>query len=118
MVIDDARCQKYHQEVRIIRDQLLESLLRHYISGEETDKRESIKRTAGEIKFGLDMLSPSSFGMLINNFMVSAHDIRFLATDIVLHKKELPQDFTLINVLRLNAERRRMQVSTLLMAKR
>ena len=103
VVIDDARCQKYHQEVRIIRDQLLESLLRHYISGEETDKRESIKRTAGEIKFGLDMLSPSSFGMLINNFMVSAHDIRFLATDIVLHKKELPQDFTLINVLRLNA---------------
>ena len=103
MVIDDARCQKYHQEVRIIRDQLLESLLRHYISGEETDKRESIKRTAGEIKFGLDMLSPSSFGMLINNFMVSAHDIRYLATDIVLHKKELPQDFTLINVLRLNA---------------
>lgn len=102
-VIDDARKQKYHDEVKSMRDEMLTALQHFYISGEENDKREEIRRTAGEMKFGLDMLSPSSFGMLINNFMVSSHDLRYLATDIVLHKKELPQDFTLINVLRLNA---------------
>lgn len=86
-VIDAARKQKYYDEVQCMRDEMLAALQHFYISGEEKDKREEIRRTAGEIKFGLDMLSPSSFGMLINNFMVSAHDLRYLATDIVLHKK-------------------------------
>lgn len=103
VVIDDARQQKYYSELVNIRDYILQLLLRFYVSGEETDKREDLRRIAGEMKFGLDMLSPSCFGKLINSFMVNAHDIRYLASDIVLHKKELPQDFTLVNVLRINA---------------
>lgn len=103
MVIDQARKQRYYDDVKSMRDEILTALQHFFISGEESDKREEIRRTAGEIKFGLDMLSPSSFGKLINHFMISAHELRYLATDIVLHKKELPQDFTLINVLRLNA---------------
>lgn len=103
VVIDQARKQRYYDDVKSMRDEILTALQHFFISGEESDKREEIRRTAGEIKFGLDMLSPSSFGKLINHFMISAHELRYLATDIVLHKKELPQDFTLINVLRLNA---------------
>lgn len=103
LVIESARLQKYDKEASEIRAELLDVLKQYYVSSDIAEKQAEAQRVAGEISFSLDLMTPAAFGSMINEFMVQPDEIRNIVSDILRHKKETPVDFTMVNVIRLNA---------------
>lgn len=104
--LDAARKDKYGRELQEISTQLLEALTVYYVP---TDDAEQIRRTQQVLtrtRLDLDVLfgrAPEAFGRTIQALMLEPHQIRRIASDIIVHRTKIPVDHTPINNIRRQA---------------
>ena len=105
-VLEAARREKYLNELKAIRNEMLAKLNTYY---EPENKEENNARTrtiAGEIRRRLDSQigkKPEIFGYIIDQLMIPVGDLRQIAYDIVILKTETPKDFNEVILIRTQA---------------
>ena len=104
--LDQARFNKYFDELQTIKSSVMGKLASYYIPEDQVNKKNYAKRVAGEVRLSLDFLfgkDASALGMIINEFMVHPIEIRKIVYDIVELHRYMPVDMSAINMIRFNA---------------
>lgn len=102
-VLDDARKERYMQQLREIRNEIVSRLSVYYESEDKGDNNVKIRKITGDIKLKTEFAfgeKPELFGRIIDNLMVSSTDIRSIAYDIMVRHIEEPQSVSSIKMIR------------------
>lgn len=102
-VLDDARLIKYFGRLAKIRDNMLAKLQVYHEPEDIEQNNRRIHDIIGNIRLELDShigSAPEIFGYIIDRLMIHAGDIRKIAYDIIILKKETPKDFNEIILIR------------------
>lgn len=102
-VLDSARKNKYLDELRRIKQGMLQSLNAYYEPEESEAKNERVRQIASDIRRSLTLSvgsQPEIFGQIIDRLMVPVSDLRAIAYDIIICHTDTPKDFSNINFIR------------------
>ena len=102
-VLDDARRERYMQQLIEIRDEILNRLNVYYESDNKAENNVKIRKITGDIKLKTEFAfgeRPERFGRIIDNLMVSSADLRSIAYDIIVRHIEEPQSVSSIKMIR------------------
>lgn len=105
-VLDDARRDRYAQELTSIRNDVANKLNAYYEPDDPEKNNERVRKIIGDIKIGTDFKfgsNPELFGRIIDNMMVSPADLRTIAYDIIIRHVEVPQSVSSIITIRASA---------------
>lgn len=104
--LDAARRNKYSKELLDIGTQLLDALSVYYVPTDDAEQIQRTQQILARTRLDLDVLfgrAPEAFGRTIQALMLEPHQIRRVASDIIVHKTKLPVDHTPINNIRRGA---------------
>lgn len=104
--LDDARRERHTERLRTLCRRTEAKLAVYYEDEDNVKKNERIRRVIGDIRRSLDFSvgkHPEIFGRIIDSLMLPVGDIRRLAYDIVILKKETPKDLNEIMLIRTMA---------------
>lgn len=106
-VLDDARRERYLQQLMDIRDEIVRSLLAYYESDDKEENNIRIRQITGDIKLKTEYAfgeKPELFGQIIDSMMVSPADLRSIAYDIIVRHVEEPKSVSSIKMIRAFCE--------------
>lgn len=106
-VLDDARHERYLQQLIEIRDEIINRLSVYYESDDKEENNVRIRQITGDIKLRTEFAfgeKPERFGRIIDDLMVSSADIRTIAYDIIVRHIEEPQSVSSIKMIRAFCE--------------
>lgn len=106
-VLEDARRERYHQQLQEIRNDILNRLSVYYESDDKEENNIKIRRITGDIKLQTEFAfgeKPERFGQIIDDLMISSADIRSIAYDIIVRHIEEPQTVSSIKMIRAFCE--------------
>jgi hypothetical protein len=104
--LDEARRTKYQEEIISIKDSILNIIEEFYIPDDPQLKIESVKRISGGLRMNLDFSfgkDSSTFGNIVNFLMINPTEIRDIITKILKNYTEVPQEISVINIIRAKA---------------
>ena len=102
-VLDNARRERYLQQLREIRDEIVNRLSVYYESDSKEENNVKIRKITGDIKLKTEFAfgeKPELFGRIIDDLMISSVDIRAIAYDIIVRHIEEPQSVSSIKMIR------------------
>lgn len=102
-VLDDARRERYMQQLIEIRDEILNRLNVYYESDNKAENNVKIRKITGDIKLKTEFAfgeKPERFGRIIDNLMVSSADLRSITYDIIVRHIDEPQSVSSIKMIR------------------
>lgn len=102
-VLEDARKQKYLEELKHIMHEMLQALSVYYEPEDKEEKNLKVKAIAGDIRRSLFLSvgsKPETFGKIIDLLMVPVGDLRDIAYDIIICHSDTPKDFSIVNFIR------------------
>lgn len=106
-VLDDARRERYHQQLVEVRDEIVNRLQVYYESDDKEQNNIKIRKITGDIKLKTEFAfgeKPELFGRIIDNLMVSSADLRTIAYDIIVRHIEELQSVSSIKMIRAFCE--------------
>lgn len=106
-VLDDARKERYMQQLQEIRDEIINRLSVYYESDDKEENNKRIRQISGDIKLQTEFAfgdKPERFGRIIDNLMVSSADLRTIAYDIIVRHVEEPKTVSSIKMIRAFCE--------------
>ncbi len=106
-VLDDARKERYHQQLTEIRYDIVNRLQVYYESDDKEQNNIKIRKITGDIKLKTEFAfgeKPELFGQIIDDMMVSSADLRTIAYDIIVRHIEEPQSVSSIKMIRAFCE--------------
>ncbi len=106
-VLDDARKERYHQQLTEIRYDIVNRLQVYYESDDKEQNNIKIRKITGDIKLETEFAfgeKPELFGQIIDDMMVSSADLRTIAYDIIVRHIEEPQSVSSIKMIRAFCE--------------
>lgn len=102
-VLDNARRERYMQQLQEIRDEIINRLSVYYESDDKEENNIRIRQITGDIKLKTEFAfgeKPERFGRIIDSLMVSPADLRSIAYDIIVRHIEEPQSVSSIKMIR------------------
>lgn len=102
-VLEDARKQRYLEELKHILHEMLQALSVYYEPEDKEEKNLKVKAIAGDIRRSLFLSvgsKPETFGKIIDLLMVPVGDLRNIAYDIIICHSDTPKDFSIVNFIR------------------
>lgn len=106
-VLDDARRERYMQQLVEIRDEIINKLSVYYESDDKEENNIKIRQITGDIKLRTEFAfgeKPELFGKIIDSLMVSSADIRSIAYDIIVLHIDEPKTVSSIKMIRASAD--------------
>ena len=106
-VLDEARRERYLQQLIEIRDDVANKLSVYYDSDNKEENNIKIRKIIGDIKLKTEFAfgeKPERFGRIIDNMMISPADVRTIAYDIIQRHIEEPQIVSSIKMIRAFCE--------------
>jgi len=106
-VLEEARRKKYLVQLREIKNEMYHALDVYFEAEEPEERNQKVRQIACDIRMSL-MLSvgkkPEIFGRIIDILMVPVGDLRNIAYDIIICHTDTPEDFSVINFIRKQAD--------------
>ena len=102
-VLDDARSERYMQQLQEIRDEIVNRLSVYYESDDKEENNIRIRQITGDIKLNTEFAfgeKPELFGCIIDDLMLSPADLRSIAYDVIVRHIEEPQSVSSIKMIR------------------
>lgn len=93
----------YLEELKRVQKEILETLNRYYEPESDSDKLQRTQLVANRVRARMliNMASdPQVFGKIIDCLMISPKEIRKIAKDIIVLKRDIPKDIPGINLIR------------------
>jgi hypothetical protein len=106
-VLDEARRERYLQQLIEIRDDVANKLSVYYDSDNKEENNIKIRKIIGDIKLKTEFAfgeKPERFGRIIDNMMIAPADVRSIAYDIIQRHIEEPQIVSSIKMIRAFCE--------------
>lgn len=104
--LDNARRQKYLTELREIKQEMYKALSVYFEPEDNEAKNMKVKKIANDIMLSLVTSvgeKPEIFGRIIDSLMVPVGDLREIAYDIIICHSVEPKDYSMINLIRIEA---------------
>lgn len=105
-VLDNARRQKYHNELVELKKEILKALEVYYEPEDVEAKNKKVRTIAGDIRRSLMhtvATNPGAFGRILDKLMVNPEKLRNIAYEIIVCHTDTPKDFSAINFIRASA---------------
>lgn len=105
-VLDTARRKRYGQQLLELKREINNALQVYYEPVDIEAKNKKVRLIAGDIRRSLIKAiatNPSTFGRILDSFMVSPEPLRDIAYDIIVRHTDAPLDFSAINFVRAQA---------------
>ncbi|MBQ8223417.1 MAG: hypothetical protein IJZ87_08795 [Bacteroidales bacterium] len=106
-VLDNARHERYFQQLVEIRDEITSRLSVYHESDDKEENNIRIRKITGDIKLQTEFAfgeKPELFGNIIDNLMVSSSELRTIAYDIIVRHIDEPQTVSSIKMIRAFCE--------------
>lgn len=106
-VLDDARRERYMQQLVEIRDEINSKLSVYYESNDKEENNIKIRQITGDIKLKTEFAfgeKPELFGKIIDSLMVSSADVRSIAYDVIVRHIDEPKTVSSIKMIRASAD--------------
>lgn len=98
-VLDDARKERYLQQLVEIRNEIINRLQVYYDPNDKEQNNIKVRKITGDIKLKTEFAfgeRPELFGKIIDDMMVSSTDLRAIAYDIIVRHIEEPKSVSSI----------------------
>lgn len=106
-VLDDARKERYLQQLVEIRNEIINRLQVYYDPNDKEQNNIKVRKITGDIKLKTEFAfgeRPELFGKIIDDMMVSSTDLRAIAYDIIVRHIEEPKSVSSIKMIRAFCE--------------
>lgn len=106
-VLEDARRKKYLEQLLKIKSEIYKTLSVYFEPEDDESKNVKVKEIASDIRISLTLSvgeKPEIFGRIIDELMVPVGDLRDIAYSIIILHTHVPDEFSVIDFIRRQAE--------------